>query len=82
MSESRLPEATAKRILDRAIEIDGQRSTLMSIESLRSIAREMGVSDESLDEAIRESTSREHALPSRQAAIEPRQSSRRGSTSV
>ncbi len=50
-----LPEAEAKKILDRAMELDHFRGPMMTMENLRTIARELGISDDSLRGALDES---------------------------
>ncbi len=50
----RLLEKEARRILDRALELDHVNGPHMSMENLRTIARELGISDEALNTAMHE----------------------------
>jgi hypothetical protein len=51
---SHVTDAMVTRILDRAIEIDAQCRSLSSLDNIRAVARELGVSDQALEQAIRE----------------------------
>ncbi len=54
LSNSSLPNDVAHRVLARAIEIDSERFGAMSMSRLEEVAREVGVSREAIDAALRE----------------------------
>lgn len=47
-----LSEDAVRRVLERAVEIDALRSSRVTTDQLREIAREAGISDESLEQAL------------------------------
>lgn len=54
MDTRQLSEVAAKRVLARAIELDEQRGVVFSVNELRDIAAEVGVSITAFDRALRE----------------------------
>lgn len=54
MSDERLPEPAAKRVLDRASTLDASRGTSMPVDALRAAAREAGISAEAFEAALAE----------------------------
>ena len=53
-NEPRVPNDKARRILERAAQIDGQHADLTSIAALRHAASEAGIAPEAFEEAVRE----------------------------
>jgi hypothetical protein len=64
-------QEAADRILRRAIELESERGARVSLEQLRSVARDVGVSDAALEKALSEFEGAGHDAP-------PRQRRRRG----
>jgi hypothetical protein len=50
----RLPEAKVRKVLERAIQIDAERSTETSIAELRRVAEELNISPTALEQALHE----------------------------
>ena len=53
-SDDRLDDAEVARVLRRAVELDAKRGALVGVEDLREIAGEVGISLESLNDALEE----------------------------
>ena len=71
--ENRLiDEQSAKKVLERALELDEARQGSLSVEQLRDVARDMSISPSSIDQALEE-----QKLAS-QAALTPVPEQRRG----
>ncbi len=51
-----LTEETARRLLARAVELDANRGTLLTLDQLHAAAREVGVSDAAFQQAVKEWT--------------------------
>lgn len=66
--DTRLSEAAAHRLLERAVELDARRPSLLSVAELREVAREAGITAEAFDEALGEF----HALSQPDARLEKR----------
>ena len=49
-----IPEELAHRVLARAIELDADRGERLSLEALRDVARQAGISPDALNDALRE----------------------------
>ena len=68
----RLPEDAARRLIERATELDARLASQSSIADLRDAARQAGISDEAfqhaLDEARSAETEARAAVPARQQA--------------
>jgi hypothetical protein len=50
----RLPEATARRLLERASELEAARSAELSVAELRAAAREAGIAPSAFEQALAE----------------------------
>jgi len=62
--ENRLiDEQAAKKILERALELDEARQGSMSVEQLRDVARDMSISPSSIDQALEEQKLASQAPP-------------------
>jgi hypothetical protein len=66
MTKERLSELEAKKLLDRASELDVERAQSLDAAALREIAIEAGISPAAIDAAV------EEHLQGRQEAIQPR----------
>ena len=58
-------EAEAKRIIDRAAELDAQRGQPLNVAALRDIATEAGISPAAVDQALQEHGRQAPALKTR-----------------
>lgn len=54
MDQTRLSEGEAKKLLDRASELDAERSQTLDPAAVRAIALEAGISPEAIDAAVAE----------------------------
>jgi hypothetical protein len=70
--EPRISEPDLRRILDRAIQLDAERTTDVTISELRRLAEEIGISPVALTQAIDEHQLGRLAVPAPVPAPEPR----------
>jgi len=51
-----IDEQSAKKVLDRALELDEAKHGALSVEQIRAVARDMAISPSSIDQALEEQT--------------------------
>ncbi|HEY7394131.1 MAG TPA: hypothetical protein VH559_04785 [Gemmatimonadaceae bacterium] len=59
-----IDEQDAKKVLERALELDEARQGSMSVEQLRAVARDMSISPASIDRALEEHIASQAMTPS------------------
>jgi hypothetical protein len=63
----RLPEEAARRLLERASQLEAARSTELSVAELREAAREAGITPDAFEQALAELRARDSAAAARPA---------------